>query len=62
MIRNRFALVLLALLWVVIPVHGQADLDRLDTYFESARVEWDIPGMAVAIVKDGKIVHPINFT
>jgi len=57
MIRNRFALVLLALLWVVIPVHGQADLDRLDTYFESARVEWDIPGMAVAIVKDGKIVH-----
>ena len=61
MTRNRFVLVLLALVWVVHPVAGQADLDRLDAYFESAREAWDVPGMAVAIVKDGKIVHMAGY-
>lgn len=32
------------------------DLSQLDTYFEKARKEWKIPGMAVAIVKNGKVV------
>ena len=36
---------------------AQADLNNLDQYFEEARAKWDVPGMAVAIVKDGKIVH-----
>ena len=31
-------------------------LSQLDSYFETARQEWKIPGMAVAIVKDGKVV------
>ena len=29
---------------------------RLDTYAEKARKRWNVPGMAVAIVKDGNIV------
>ncbi|MFY0686730.1 MAG: serine hydrolase [Cyclobacteriaceae bacterium] len=33
------------------------NLKKLDQYIEKARVDWDVPGMAVAIVKDGEIVH-----
>ena len=32
------------------------DLEALDRYFEKARSDWKIPGMAVGIVKDGKVV------
>jgi len=31
------------------------DLARLDSYIEKARVEWGVPGLSVAIVKDGKV-------
>lgn len=32
------------------------DLSALETYFDQARREWKIPGMAVAIIKDGEVV------
>jgi len=32
------------------------DLGRLDAYIEKARANWQVPGLAVAIVKDGKTV------
>ncbi len=32
------------------------DFKKLDAYFEKAAIDWDIPGMSVGIVKDGKIV------
>jgi len=35
---------------------GKFDLKSLDSYFEKARQEWEIPGIAVAIVKDGKTI------
>lgn len=35
--------------------HAQ-DLKAIDKYIEQARNDWKVPGMAVAIVKDGKIV------
>ncbi|UCH95823.1 MAG: serine hydrolase [Candidatus Aminicenantes bacterium] len=35
---------------------GEINLSELESYFEAARKEWKIPGMAVAIVKDGKVV------
>jgi CubicO group peptidase (beta-lactamase class C family) len=38
------------------PSRDTVDLSQLDTYFEKARKEWKIPGMAVAIVKDGHVV------
>jgi CubicO group peptidase (beta-lactamase class C family) len=31
------------------------DLAKLDSYIEKARAEWEVPGLAVAIVKDGKV-------
>lgn len=35
---------------------AQADLKKLDQHFESSLTTWGVPGYAVAIVKDGKIV------
>jgi CubicO group peptidase (beta-lactamase class C family) len=32
------------------------DLSKLDRYIENARKAWKVPGMSVAIVKDGKIL------
>lgn len=32
------------------------DLAKLDSYIEKARAEWEVPGLSVAIVKDGKVV------
>ena len=34
----------------------EVDLDKLDTYFSQVQKDWDIPGMSVAIVKDGQQV------
>jgi CubicO group peptidase (beta-lactamase class C family) len=31
------------------------DLAKLDAYIEKSRAEWDVPGMSIAIVKDGKM-------
>jgi len=32
------------------------DIAALDHYFAKTRVDWEVPGMAVAIVKDGRVV------
>ena len=32
------------------------DLNELDAYIEKARSDWKVPGLAVAIVKDGEVV------
>ncbi len=37
-------------------VSAQPDIGKIEKYIENARVAWNVPGMAVAIVKDGKIV------
>jgi CubicO group peptidase (beta-lactamase class C family) len=44
--------------FLVLPAASKAkiNLSQLDSYFEAARKEWKIPGMAVAIVKDGKVI------
>lgn len=34
---------------------SQADLKDIEKYIEKARKEWGVPGMSVAIVKDGKV-------
>ena len=31
------------------------DLNDLDAYIEKARSDWEVPGLAVAIVKDGEV-------
>jgi CubicO group peptidase (beta-lactamase class C family) len=40
----------------VLTLAAQPDLKKLDAYFAKALKDWDVPGMSVAIVKDGKVV------
>lgn len=50
-------LALLFVCFAVLPASGQSKtVKKLDAYFEAARVQWDIPGMAVAIIEDGEVV------
>jgi CubicO group peptidase (beta-lactamase class C family) len=60
----RFLFLSAALLGLVVPAQTQVtpraaaspNLARLDAYIEKARAEWDVPGLAVAIVKEGRVV------
>ncbi len=50
---------LLSLIWMLLPLLVSAqkiDYKKLDTYFEQARRDWNTPGMAIGIVKDGRLV------
>ena len=42
------------------PING-APIDELDLFIEKARQEWNVPGVAVAIVQDGQIVFKKGF-
>ena len=44
------------LLVVVSNLYGQVDFKKLDSYYAKALKDWSVPGMSIAIVKDGKIV------
>lgn len=35
---------------------SQVDVKSIDRYIEKARKDWNVPGMAVAIVKDGEVI------
>ena len=37
-------------------VLAQADLKKLDAYYSKALADWAVPGMSIAIVKDGQII------
>ncbi|MCP5052433.1 MAG: serine hydrolase, partial [bacterium] len=57
----RFLLVLFLLFAGIGFQYGKSepvtvDLSKLDNYIEQARKAWRIPGLSVAIVKDGKVV------
>ncbi len=58
--KNLFALFLLVI--TVAPASAQTDSlpsfakDSMDSYINKALVDWEIPGAAVCIVKDGKVV------
>ncbi|PRY10959.1 CubicO group peptidase (beta-lactamase class C family) [Pontibacter ummariensis] len=57
--RLRVLLLLVALL-VQAPAWAQSghkvDLNKLDAYYQKALKDWDVPGMAIAIVKDDSII------
>ncbi|MGC1241976.1 MAG: serine hydrolase [Chryseosolibacter sp.] len=44
--------------WLLVAagVFAQADLKKLDAYYAKALADWEVPGMSVAIVKDGKVI------
>ena len=53
---RRFAYSLLVVLLLQLPVFAQPDLAKLDAYLAKARDDWQVPGMAIAIVKDDRVV------
>ena len=56
---NRTLLVILGFfIFVNSSVRAQTEqhLKHLDNYFEKARIDWQVPGMAIAIVKDGNVL------
>ncbi|HET9052699.1 MAG TPA: serine hydrolase domain-containing protein, partial [Cyclobacteriaceae bacterium] len=52
---KRNMLLLTALLFTFQLV-AQPDVKKLDAYFAKALKAWEVPGMSVAIVKDGKVI------
>ena len=53
---RRFSCFLLALLLLQLPIFAQVDVEKLDAYIAKARDDWQVPGMAIAIVKDDRVV------
>ncbi|MEM9025282.1 MAG: serine hydrolase, partial [Bacteroidota bacterium] len=50
-------LLLWAACWVGLQaIHAQADYEALDRYIEQAVTDFKLPGLAVGIVKDDKVV------
>ncbi|WP_299826246.1 serine hydrolase [uncultured Pontibacter sp.] len=57
----RLKLMLLACAILVLPqaqaqAQTKADLNKLDAYYQQALKDWDVPGMAIAIVKDDSVI------
>lgn len=55
------SLLLSILMWIPVLVISQNRqqeelLDKLDAFYEQTQKQWDVPGMSVAIVKDGEII------
>ena len=60
--RRLCALLLLATLAFTGPLAAQTEpLEGLDAYIEKARQEWGVPGVAVVVVKDDRIVYARGF-
>lgn len=53
---KKFPILLVALAVTSFVSWAQVDLKKLDNYYIKALKDWDVPGMSIAIVKDGKIV------
>ncbi|RPI28648.1 MAG: serine hydrolase [Acidobacteria bacterium] len=56
MMKRSILFSLLVVLLVQLPVLAQADLKKLDACFAKALADWEVPGMAIAIVKDDAVV------
>lgn len=56
--RPRVTIYLISLLFISVVNIGAVaqDLKKLDAYYAKALKDWDVPGMSVAIVKDGNII------
>ena len=56
--RPRLAASVVLGLLAILPAGLRAEaLDGLDTLVERAMEEWKVPGLAVAVIKDGEVIH-----
>src|SRR4051812_36052236 len=59
MFKRKLAFLLFSLLALMSVATAQSPSfisDSLDSYIERGLKDWDIPGLAIVIVKDGKVV------
>ena len=56
--KNRFSFFLLLIVWVTtsLTALGQVSVKELDAYIAKAVKDYETPGLAIAIIKDGQIV------
>ena len=47
---------LIVLFLFTFSLQAQVDLKKIDRYIAKAQKDWNVPGLAVAVVKDGKVV------
>jgi len=61
--RIRIAAWCIAVTFSIIPIaYGQTEsFEELDTYIETAMKDWGVPGLALAIVKDDRVIHSRGF-
>ncbi len=61
--RRSLCLTLLLMLWMPIfaPAQHKPDLKALEEYIEKARKDWEIPGLAIAIVKNDTVIYQKGF-
>jgi CubicO group peptidase (beta-lactamase class C family) len=60
-LHRRFWLALLFLSFAGALKAQPAELAGLDSYIEQAMADWEVPGLAVAVVKDGEVVYARGF-
>lgn len=53
--RHKITLLLLVLFHTALAC-AQVDVSALDQYFQQAQKDWNVPGLSIAVVKDGKVV------
>ena len=49
----------ISVLFIAVNINSQdkpADLEHLDAYFKQVVADWEVPGMTIGIVKDGKLI------
>ena len=49
-------MLLAAFLVAALYAQNDQDVDAFDKYAETARVQWNVPGMSIVIVRDGKVI------
>ena len=52
---RRTSLLLLVLFHSLL-ASAQVDVQALDQYFQQAQKDWNVPGLSIAVVKNGKVV------
>jgi CubicO group peptidase (beta-lactamase class C family) len=53
---KKSALVLIHFLLLISVLGAQQDIASFDRYVESARQKWNVPGLSIVVVKDGKVI------
>jgi len=53
---KRSAILVTHLLVLAVAVLSQANVEQFDRYVESARQQWNVPGLSVVVVQDGKVL------